>query len=221
MLGMDAEHIYIGDEIAEQAGEPTTVGKITKITNRVTGVRTELTFYDEGYLHVREDRKDKVIKEHMLELRFLRSEPAVNRRLSTPFLWTALAMGLLALAASFILPKTGLAQFTLSGTAVFATMAAIGLMLFVYRSDVRYRLCTTNGHTVVISLMGSFGCIRRVRHAARDIEQAIADASMQYDAGDVRYLRAEMKAHYKLAEMGVISREACSNGTSMILSKFG
>ena len=30
-----------------------------------------------------------------------------------------------------------------------------------------------------------------------------------------------MKAHYKLAETGVISRKACSDGTSAILSRFG
>jgi hypothetical protein len=30
-----------------------------------------------------------------------------------------------------------------------------------------------------------------------------------------------MQAHYKLAETGVITREECSDGTALILSKFG
>ena len=64
---------------------------------------------------------------------------------------------------------------------------------------------------LVDAMVGSFGCIRRVRAASREIAQAIAEASGGYDIQDARYLRAEMKAHYKLAETGVISREACSD----------
>ncbi|MDH5345710.1 MAG: hypothetical protein OEW59_08105 [Gammaproteobacteria bacterium] len=218
---MDTEHIYIGDEMAELAGEPATVTSTERIRNFVTGARTELTFYEEGFVQVRETRKNKLMKKHMLELRFLRSEPVVTRRLATPFLWTALSIGLAALLASLILPMTDVAGYTMSATASLATLAVIVLLMFIYRSDVTHRFCTANGHTVVLALHGSFGCMRRARSAARAIRKAIADAASQYDARDVRFLRAEMQAHYKLAETGVISREACSNGTSMILSKFG
>jgi len=218
---MDTEHIYIGDEMAELAGEPATVNHIERIRNYVTGTRTELTFYDEGYVQVHETRKKKLIKKHMLELRFLRPDPVVSRRLATPFLWSALALGIAALVVSFVLPLTPVAGFTLSATASLATLAVIGLLLFVYRSDVTHRFCTANGHTVVLSLIGSFGCVGKSRRAARAMRKAIAEAAGRYDARDVRYLRAEMQAHYKLAETGVISREACSSGTSLILSKFG
>ena len=218
---MDTEHIYIGDEMAELAGEPATVNRIERIRNYVTGTTTDLTFYEEGYLQVHELRKKKLVKQHMLELRFLKPEPVVTRRLATPFLWSALVTGIAALAVSFVLPMTSVAGYTLSATASLATLAVIGLLLFVYRTDVTHRFCTANGHTVVLSLTGSFGCVRRARRAARAIGKAIAEAAGRYDARDVRYLRAEMQAHYKLAETGVISREACSNGTSLILSKFG
>ena len=60
-----------------------------------------------------------------------------------------------------------------------------------------------------------------MRTVSREIAQAIREEAGGYDTADVRYLRAEMKVHYKLAEMGVISRQACSDGTSQILSKFG
>ena len=54
----------------------------------------------------------------------------------------------------------------------------------------------------------------------KEICNAIRDARQQNTENDIDYLRAEMKAHYKLAETGVISRKACSNGTTLILSKF-
>ena len=53
------------------------------------------------------------------------------------------------------------------------------------------------------------------------VREAIAKANADSGVHDVRYLRAEMQAHYKLAETGVITREACSNGTALILGKFG
>jgi hypothetical protein len=116
---------------------------------------------------------------------------------------------------------TGLAQFTITATATFATLAVIALLMFVYRSEETHRFCTASGHTAVISLAASFGCIRKMRAVSREIATAIREEAVDHDIADVNYLRAEMQAHYKLAETGVISREACSNGTSLILSKFG
>jgi hypothetical protein len=219
--GMNAEHIYIGDEIADLARDPSNIESTETIKNRVNGVRTDLALYEEGYLRIRETRKKGVSKEHLIELRFLAAEPAVTRHLAMPCLWIALAMGLLALAASYALPLTTFTSYTIAATASLSTIAVLSLMLFVYRSQETHRFCTTTGHTAVIRLTGSFGCLRRVRRVSRRIRNAIADASGGYDVGDVKYLRAEMKAHYKLAETGVISREACSNGTAAILSKFG
>ena len=218
---MDTEHIYIGDEFADNYREPKTIEKTRQIRNRVNGSLTRVAFFEEGFVRVRETRNRKTIKEHTLELRFLSDEATVTKRLALPFLWSALGTGSLALLVSVILPMTTLAQFTVSGTASFATIAIIALLLFVYRSDETHRFSTASGHTVVICLTGSFGCIHSLRSVSRDIAAAIREEAGDYDTADVRYLRAEMKVHYKLAEMGVISRQACSDGTSLILSKFG
>ena len=59
-----------------------------------------------------------------------------------------------------------------------------------------------------------------MRAMAREIRRAIVRASAETGAHDVRYLRAEMLAHYKLAETGVITRDACSDAAALILSKF-
>jgi hypothetical protein len=218
---METEHIYIGDEFAEDIREPTTVDKQKRIRNRVNGTLTTVSFYEEGFIRIRETRKKKLTKEHTLELRYLSDEAVVSKRLALPILWAALGVGVLALLVSFVLPMTGLAQYTISATAFLATGAVICLLLFVYRTEETHRFCTASGHTAVISLTGSFGCVGKVRSTSREISQAIRSADGGFDTEDVRYLRAEMQVHYKLAETGVISREACSDGTSLILSKFG
>jgi len=218
---MDTEHIYIGDEFADNSNEPTQVSKYERIRNCVNGTLTELTFFEEGFLQVRESSNKKRNTEHVLELRFLESYPLTTQRIAKSTLWSSLGFGLVALSSSFVLPMTTLAQYTMSAVLLTATLALLCLILFVYRSEVIFQFCTASGKTVVLSLKGSFGCIRRMREMARQVQQAILSATTDTDADDVRYLRAEMQAHYKLVETGVITREACSNGTTLILSKFG
>ena len=218
---MHTEHIYIGDEFADQSVEPINVTRCETIRNRVNGTETELTFYEEGFVNVRETCKGKRNKEHILELRFLDTDSVSARRSALGVLWASLGLGLLALLASYFLPLTGLSQHTFSATGILATSAVVGLLLFVYRSEARHEFRTASGQAVVLSLTGSFGCNRRMRAIAKYVRQAILDASDQTDTHNQTYLRAEMQAHYKLVETGVISREACSNGTSLILSKFG
>ncbi len=219
--GPETEHIYIGDESADQSGEPTTVTKCQCIRNRVRSIITEFTFYDEGFLKIREGTKNKFNKEHVLELRFLKPEPITTRRNATVCLWSTLCIGILAVLVSIDLPLTSFAQYTISVTVILTTLAILGLLSFAYRSEETHQFCTTSGRTVVLSLTGSFGCDHRMRAMAGEIRQAIVRASAETGAHDVRYLRAEMQAHYKLAETGAITREACSDGTALILSKFG
>lgn len=221
LAGSNTEHIYIGDEFADQADEPKTISRRERVRNRVNGTVTELTFYEEGFLRVRETSKTKRNKEHLLELRFLNAEPVMTEQIATACLWSSLGVGFLCLLVSFALPLTSLAPYTFSATAILATSAAVGLLLFIYRSEQTHSFCTASGHAVVLSLTGSLGCMRRMRALAREVKLAIAEIAQETDAHDVRYLRAEMQAHYRLAETGVITREACSDGTSLILSKFG
>jgi len=218
---METEHIYIGDEYADSAAEPTNITSKETIRNRVTGSSYELTFYEEGYLNVRESRKGRNSREHLIELRFLDARPKSSKRQANGFLFTALGAGVMALIASMALPVTALADFVVPSTILAVTLAAVFLLLFIYRSQEVFRFRTMSGLAVVVKLSASFGCIRKMRKLVRDVTRAIENSKKNIVLHDTNYLRAEMKAHYKLAETGVISREACSNGTSLILSKFG
>jgi hypothetical protein len=218
---MNIEHIYIGDEIADQPTEPTNISRQDTITNRVNGTSTEFTLYEEGFIKVREIRNGKNSREKLLELQFLDPSPILTRHTATAFLWSSLGFGGLALVASAVLPMTGLSQYAFSASAIVATLAVLNLFLFIYRSEVKHQFRTASGQAIVLTLTGSFGCIRRMQAIANHVRKAIADTSDKADTHDARYLRAEIQAHYKLAETGVITREACSSGTFLILSKLG
>ena len=218
---MITEHIYIGDEFADMSTEPTNVSNQVTVSNYVNGTVHELTFYGEGYLQVRETRKGRQNRELMLELLYLDAKPNHVKNTARGFLWAALGTGLIALLTSMILPMTALAQYVVPATISVATVATILLLLFVYRTEEVFRFRTASGKAVVLKLSSSFGCIRKMRSIVKEISRAIEASSSRIRVRDVNYLRAEMKAHYKLAETGVITREACSDGTSLILSKFG
>lgn len=217
---MVSEHIVIADELADHSIEPTRVRDEETIHNRVKGTSCEFLFYDEGFLRVRETRKGAAPREHLLELRFLSPDPLSRRNHAIAYLWAALALALGALAAAFLLPVTDYAQFGVSATAGLATLAVVALLLFIYRNEVQFRFVTSAGRAGVLTLTGSFGCIRRLRAVVAAIRQAIRVARQGTVANDAEYLRAEMKAHYRLAETGVITRKQCADGTTQILSKF-
>jgi len=217
----DTEHIYICDEFVDQSVEPTIVTKYERINNRVLGTITDLTFFDEGFLKIREGTNKKLKKEHVLELRFLKAEPVTVKRNATAYLWSSLGIGMLALLLSIVLPLANLAQYMISATAILATASILSLLIFVHRSEVTHQFCTASGNTVVLSLTGSLGCSHRMRAMAGEVQKAILRADAETGNNDVHYLRAEMQAHYDLAETGVITRKACSDGTTLILSKFG
>ena len=219
--GMVAEHIYIGDETFESSAEPINISGRAQVRNRVDGTFVELDFYEEGFLKVREHRKDKLRKEQLLDLQFLNPNPVTTQHAATGFLRSALACGLLAIATSVAVPTTTYSQYAMSTTAVLGTLAVLLLLFCVYGSRSEHLFQTASGQAVVLTLSSSLGCKRQVRDIALNIRRSIVEASRGTDSCDVRYLRAEMQAHYKLAETGVISRQACSDSTKLILSKFG
>ena len=217
--GYETEHIYIGDESQDPDNSPRTVSKRVRIKNFARGVASELTFYAEGFLNIREGTRKKLTKDHTLELRFVDPDPAIDRRIASGWLWVTLGFAVLALAGRFLLPITELSDYALAITVLLATLAAVAFLSFIYKSEERIRFYTASGRAEVLSLVSSFGCVRKVRRTARAIQASINGAGI--GAYDVRYLRAEMQAHYRLRENGVITAQACADGTALILSKFG
>ncbi len=218
---LTTEHIVIGGETDDHEKKPTIVRKREYIRNHVQGTITEITFYEEGFLKIREGNKKDLLKEHVLELRFIDPEPATVRLIAMRWLAGSLVLAFLAILASTLLPATGFVRY-----AEFATIVLSGLAIglfgnFVYRSKVSHFFCTASGKTEVVSLTGSLGCFGRAREISAQVSKAAARACEDSGVHDIRYLRAEMQAHYRLAETGVITREECSDGTALILSKFG
>ena len=218
-----AEHILIEDEHGDDYVEPRNIASQVSIRNALLGRRSEVTLYREGFVRLREGSAKRVLKDHVCELRFLDANFDTHRAIAKPWGVTALGAALLALLATL----TGLAAaaaWTVLVTVALAVMALVGGVQFARRSLVEYVFLTSTGRTPVLRLTGNLGCLRQARSAAIDIQTAVSAAAtpgLAATADNVRQLRAEMRAHYRLRDRGVISAEACSAGTAEILQHFG
>ncbi len=219
--GITSEHIVISGDGTDTADEPTVVGKQFRLSNRVRGLRTEFTFFDEGFLKVREYKRKKLVKDYMLELCFLKSKPTAVPRFVAEPLWAAVGMAGAA-AVSWLLTRfTALDTFTFPASIVFMTGAIVTLLLCIYQSGEKIRYFTASGNVPVLMILTNFGCFRRSRKAVSEITAAIVAATNKNTLEEEPYLRAEMQDHYRLRNEGIITPKACNTASSRILSRFG
>lgn len=219
--GFASEHIYIGGDDSDAADEPTIVGKRITLSNRVRGLHTELTFFNEGFLKVREYKRKKLAKDYMLELRFLNPKTTVIRRLVTQSFWLSFGLGAAAGLSWLIAKFTALDTFLFPASIALASGAVVALLLFIYQSGEKNLFCTASGNVPVLTMLTNFGCYRRSRQIMPEISNAIGTAISKNTLEEEPYLRAEMQDHYRLRNEGAISPKACSTGTARILSRFG
>ena len=219
--GIATEHILISGDGTDSADEPTAVGKQFNVSNRVRGLHTEFTFFDEGFLKVRESRKNKVGKDYLLELRFLNPKPTVIQRFVTESFWAASSMGGAALIAWLLTTFTSLDTYTFPASIVLSTGALVALLLGIYQSGEKILFCTASGNVPVLMLLSNFGCFHQTRAVVPQISDAIGKAIRKNTLEEEPYLRAEMQDHYRLRNEGVISPKACQTASSRILSRFG
>lgn len=219
-LSDGGEHILIEDELGAVAVEPKIVTSQRVIENRLAGTRTEITLYKEGFVRVREGTAKRVLTDHLCELQYL--DPGADKRavLASRF-GTAVALAGPASVIAALLPADRVGIYGLVAVAVLLPVTLILLWQAVRRSYVDYAFRTATGRAVVLRLKGNLGCLRQTRIASIEIATEIARLTGAGNPADERRLRAEMRAHYLLLERGVISREACSDGTAQILARFG
>ena len=219
--GMASEHILIDGDGSDTADEPTAVGKKFELSNPARGLRTEFTFFNEGFLKVRQFKKRKLLKNYMLELRFLKQKPEVTQRFVSESFLAAKIMGGAA-AFSWLLTRfTSLDVYTFPASIVFLTGAVVALLLGVYQSGEKIVYNTASGSIPVLMLLTNFGCFRRARTIISEIDRAIGQALAIDKVDEETYLRAEMQDHYRLRNEGVITPKACNKASSRILARFG
>jgi len=217
------EHISLGEDFGILAGaeEPEKITQRFEFSNRTCGRRTQLIFYAEGFVRVREWQRKKKLRDYLLGLRFLDTEVTVTRKIPMRVLQAAggfAALGVLCMLVSWL--TTWDAIFI--PAAVFgATGALICTMLFLYLAHEKTMFSTSAGNATVLTLLGTADSFKRCRNITPEIVRAIVEAQANNIQNRSDYLRQEMREHYRLREYGVIDHNDCSEATRRILAHFG
>jgi hypothetical protein len=214
-----SEHIYLSDETADDTVGPKTVRETIDLNDRVRGVDTRITLYEEGFLRLDETR-GKRARTHTINLRYLDPVPTQHRHYAKRTLKIAAILAGIAGVATVLIAFPSISAIALAAAAATGSAAFGTFLLFVYRSHQKVVFRTMHGRAAALTLTAGLGRIRRLRSLLPIIINAIGDAEDDIGEDTMVFLRAEMREHYKLRTEGVLSEEECSDSTGRILVQF-
>jgi hypothetical protein len=217
-----SEHIYIGsdDLNPNPATAARTVNAEVALGNALRRSRTDLTLYEEGFLTVAEQRNGKAGDTFRLDLHYVDPVPTLERVVAVPWFYLALGCAGAAGLAAFLLRFDMLRVAAISTLGVAVLAALVALVVAVYRSYEKTEFCTLHGRAPVLRLVANLGSIKKFRAFVPVLCHAIEEAAERIGDDTSAYLRAEMREHYRLRGDGVLSNEACAEGTGRILAQF-
>jgi hypothetical protein len=193
-----------------------------RLANRTRGIATEFTFFDQGFLGVREERRGDSGEEILIDLRHLDPRPMLSRS----FAGKSLAVGLGSIGASLLIGTIayvfGLPAFVTApaiGAALAGAVVALGAFVRGTRNEVTFR--TKHARTAVLTLSANLGCFRAYRAFVPKLVSAINEARSAGTPDKQQQLKDETREHYRLRDMGALSDEDCGMGTRRILAQFG
>jgi hypothetical protein len=221
--GLPTEHILLGSEEPEQVFEdeqPRTVQRRIELNNRARGVKTVFTFFDGGFLGIREHRGRKPGEEVVISLRYLDPRPVLSRSVATNTLY--LAMSLFAFSALMGTLAYFSVLFFITLPAALASVIATAslLKMFIRRTHEQVAFHTKHGQVVVFTLFGNPGCFGASRALVPKLTRAISESRKFNTSSKSHHLREEMREHYRLREIGILTDAACVAGTRRILNRF-
>jgi hypothetical protein len=217
------EHISLGEDFAVLAGaeEPEKITHRFEFSNRLRRKRTQLVFYAEGYLRVRQWQHKKQVLDYMLSLRFLSPEIRTSRRIPMRVLQVAGGCAGFAALCGLLSWLTPWNMVFTPAAVVSGIAAAIAVLIFLYIANERTMFSTAAGNAAVLTLIGTADSFKRCRSVRPEIVNAIKGAQAKNIQDRSDYLRQEMREHYRLREYGVIDHDDCSEATRRILAQFG
>lgn len=222
-VGLQSETIILETrqfDLAADDPAPTTVKARFALENRLRATITELAVFHEHYLMLRVRRKGKKTRSALINLRYLDARPSFSRFVAKKILQTSLGLFGGALLAGLLGYFSIVPLFSAPIAVGLAFAGGASLWLFARRTTETATFRTAEGRAPALVLHANVGCLRAGRALLAPLVQCITEARRTVPADRTAYLRREMREHYRLQEIGVLSTDACSEGTLRILGKF-
>jgi hypothetical protein len=219
--GQTSEHIYLADEAStDPTAPPKTIAERLTLHDRLRRIVIEITLYEEGFLKLAETRGGRRTTPHLLNLRYLDPVPSVRRHYPKRLIRAAAGCAATAVVAAALaqIPVLGPVAYPAAALAAAAMLGALAWFVHASHEKIVYR--TLHGRAPALTLRAGLGSMRQFRAAMPVIIHAIEQAEETISEDTAIYLRAEMREHYRLRGDGVLTEDACSEGTGRILLHF-
>jgi hypothetical protein len=217
-----AEHISLQSETVETRAKPVARKTVVKyqLRSRARGSQTRISILEGQFVSVNLKRSRALEQEHTVDLRFVDPRPVGVRKVSWPWMYVAIGLTILAVAAAVfaIMFASPIARVWAVPTAiVLGTFTISSYLMCLYSTTESLIFVSVHGRARVITITGGLGTTRAARQCALDIVKHITLARKQSKQTRQAYLRDEMREHNRLYENGVITDEQFADANSRIL----
>jgi len=220
---LNAEHISLQSETMEvSAAKAITRKPLVKyqLRSRARGSTTRVAILEGHFVNVSVQRRRAQEQEHNVDLRFVDPRPAGIRKVGWPWMYVAIALTLLTIAASvfaimFASPAARL--WAVPAAIVLGTCTISSYLLCLYFTTESLIFVSTHGRARVVVITGGLGTTRAARKCALDLVKHINLARKQNKQNKQMFLRDEMREHSRLHEQGALSYDQYEDAKTRIL----
>jgi hypothetical protein len=219
---LNSEHISLQSETVETRAKPMTRKTLIKyqLRSRARGTKTRVSILDGHFVSVNVKRPRTAEQEHNVDLRFVDPRPIGIRKVGWPWMYVAIGLTVLAVAASVfaVVFASPIARVWAVPTAiVLGTFTISSYLMCLYSTTESLLFVSVHGRARVITITGGLGTTRAARKCALDIVKHISLARKESKQKRQAYLRDEMREHNRLYEQGVITEEQFMDAKTRIL----
>jgi hypothetical protein len=179
-----------------------------------------VTLFAEGFAEIVEHGNGTAREPFRLDLHYLDPVPTITRVFAKRAFRAALGLAALTAAAALLAQWSALLAVALPVALAAAAGTLAAAAVTVYASHERTDFSTIHGRACVLSLVSNFGSRKAIRGFVPVLSRAIEESAEKMTSDISAYLRAEMREHYRLRADGVLTNDACADGTGRILTQF-
>lgn len=220
-----AEHISIESDSEPVESRPRPVRRKIRsayvLRSGLRGCETELAILDEHYLSVRMVRPHEPTRTYEIDLRFANPRPVRVRRVSWFWLILSIALASLAGGAMWSVGAQRASPWLdpIFLTAVLTLIAALGaFFMFLRRTTESLEFVSAHGQVTLVSVTGGIGSARSGKRFFIELIKNINAAKVARPQPRQQFLRDEMREHYRLRELGVLTEQQYEQGKARILA---
>jgi hypothetical protein len=190
------------------------------LKSALRGSETEVSLLDDHYLAVRSQQAGHDLKKYVLDLRFANPRPVIVRHIA----WLLLALAVISVIAtisSFWWAATARSGAMHPGVFIgCAGVITIGLSVwqFLRRTTESLEFTSVHGGATLVRVVGGIGSAKAGREFFVELIKSISAAKVARAQPKQEFLRDEMREHYRLRELRVLTEHEYETSKTRILA---